>query len=136
MRTRGARESLLVAQLYREPTDTTALALANTPLDRAKLRGICAALRVNGRFGLRIGVHALCSMRQKRRETHVERPARDGSDARRQQSLKEAVQNPTCKGLTPRAQREPWCKGIQTEFPSNADVSLTTLQARSHNLSA
>ena len=37
------------------------------------------------------------SSRQKRRETHVERPARYGSDARRQQSLKEAVQNPSCK---------------------------------------
>ena len=35
--------------------------------------------------------------RQKRRETHVERPACDGSDARREQSLKEAVQDPTCK---------------------------------------
>jgi hypothetical protein len=43
------------AQLRREATDTTALALANALLDKAKPRGTCAVLRVNGRFGLRIG---------------------------------------------------------------------------------
>jgi len=35
-----------------------------------------------------------------------------------------------------RAQREPSYKGIQTELPSNSDVSLTTLQARGPKLSA
>jgi hypothetical protein len=56
MQTRGERESLLVARLRREATDTTALALANALLDKAKPRGTCPVLRVNGRFALRIGV--------------------------------------------------------------------------------
>lgn len=56
MQTRGERESLLVVQLRREATDTIALALANALLDKAKPRGTCAVLRVNGRFALRVGV--------------------------------------------------------------------------------
>jgi hypothetical protein len=39
-------------------------------------------------------------------------------------------------GPAPRAWWELWWKGFETEFPSNADVSLTTLQARGPNLSA
>ena len=42
MQTRGERESLLAAQLRREATDTTALALANALLDKAKPRGMNA----------------------------------------------------------------------------------------------
>jgi hypothetical protein len=40
MQTRGERESLVVAQLRREATDKTTLALANALLDKAKPRGM------------------------------------------------------------------------------------------------
>ena len=59
LRTRGERESLLVAQLRRQVTDTTALVLATMLLNKAKARGTCAALQVNGLFAFHIGV--LCN---------------------------------------------------------------------------